>query len=147
MIPNKEKGRNSGYIPPQYKRIIPNDFLSKDYNINDLGKKFVEHCFKANEERKPDVTVSQLRKLLSAVNSIQNRLTANPGNYNNNEIQYLRIKLAYQAGREDKNKTSLKDMQKDLDPLIKEIRNETDFGKFAMLIEAIVAYHKFYGGN
>jgi len=124
-------------------KAIPADFLTNDnYNVNDMGKEFVEKCFPWRRE-KPDVTVSQIRKLLSAVNSIQNKITADESNYNKGEVQYLRVKLAYQAGREPK----LKKMQEELDPIIAGIRNAKQFKKFARLIEAIIAYHKFYGGG
>ena len=145
---NDRPNRNQpAYQVEEYERVIPTDFLTKEYNLNDLGKKFVQKCFKASENHKPEVTVSQLRKLLSAVNSIQNRLSANPDNFNSSEIQYLRIKLAYQAGREDRKKNALKNMQKDLDPVIAGIENADDFKKFAILMESIIAYHKFYRGE
>ncbi|GBR75893.1 CRISPR-associated protein Csm2 [Candidatus Termititenax persephonae] len=62
------------------------------------------------------------------------------------DIQYLRVKLAYQAGRE-KNNGPLKALQKRLDTEIQKINTKTEWEKFAKLMETIVAYHKFYGGK
>ena len=69
-----------------------------------------------------------------------------------NEIQYLRIKLAYQAGRDNTRvqrdeKKPLVLLKEVLDPRIKEIKIvKKTFKNFARLIESIVAYHKYYGG-
>ena len=124
--------------------VIPPDFGRIDREINDLGQRFVKECFPWHSKfNTPDVTVTQIRKLLSAVNMIQNKLSADEKKYNPGEIQYLRIKLAYQAGRERK----LKRMQEELDPVIAKISSAKDFKIFARLIESIVAYHKFYGGS
>ena len=48
------------------------------------------------------ITTSQIRKFLSAVNTIQNKVRSNEAYFDLNEVKYLRIKLAYQAGREQK---------------------------------------------
>ncbi len=90
------------------------------------------------------LTVSQLRKFLSAVNAISNKIQILPELTEDikNEIQYLRVKLAYQAGRNNS-----KYLQEELDPKIKNIKTKKDFEDFASLMEAIVAYHKFNGGK
>lgn len=134
------------YSPAQQQRIgvIPLDFLKNEsINLNDKGREFVEKVLEAESKGKPSVTMTQIRKFLSAVNSIQNKIQADEKNYNYSEIQYIRIKLAYQTGRF----RDLKGFFAELDPIIKEIKTPADFKKFAQLMEAIVAYHKFYGGN
>lgn len=142
---NKPNPRSMGNTPATLSpKAVPADFLrNADTNINDVGEKFVRNCFEKNKDGKPSVTVSQIRKFLSAVNAIQNKISASENNFNRDEVQYLRIKLAYQAGREN----SLKQMRADLDPIISKIETVDDFKKFAQLMEAIVAYHKFYGGS
>ncbi len=95
------------------------------------------------------VTTSQLRKFLSAVNSIQNKAQIMENEELPkelaDEIQYLRVKLAYQTGRDLK---KLSNFQKQLDPIIKNIGNSKQkWSEFARLMETIVAYHKFEGGK
>ena len=95
------------------------------------------------------VTKSQLRKFLSAVNSIQNKAQIVEGDILtdsiSDEIQQLRVKLAYQTGRELK---KLSNFQKQLDTIIKNIGNSKQkWSEFARLMETIVAYHKFEGGK
>lgn len=137
------------------KLIKSNFYEDSNVNLNDLGRQFVNKYFK--KDGKIQISTSQIRKFLSGVNSIQNKISVlNTGDedYKNkwseisNEIQYLRIKLAYQAGRAEREKAiALKNMREELDDRIKEIDNPDKFKKFSRLMEAIVAYHKFEGGE
>jgi CRISPR-associated protein Csm2 len=96
-----------------------------------------------------NVTTSQLRKFLSAVNSVSNKIQIwdkeELSNDLINEIQYLRVKLAYQAGRYgDVRKFAL---ASGLDNKIKDIKTKKDYLDFARYMEAIIAFHKFEGGE
>ena len=113
----------------------------------------------ASLDKKPgrdgELTTSQIRKFLSAVNVINNRVLAYKAqNYQSaalsveltNEIKYLKVKLAYQAGREKNVKDFLAKAK--LFDKIDEIGNSLKrYEEFAKYIEAIVAYHKFAGGK
>jgi CRISPR type III-A-associated protein Csm2 len=121
-------------------------------NYVDLGKDIGQRL------KNDGVKTSQIRKFLSAVNSVANKIQ-NEGEQLNqalaDEIQYLRVKLAYQAGREDIKRVQgdvseygLHYLQKVLDLAIGRIGNsKSEFEKFNKLVETIVAYHKFYGGE
>ena len=122
--------------------------------------KFVDLGEKIGKKLKDDkVKTSQIRKFLSAVNSVANKIQNEQEELDSNladEIQYLRIKLAYQAGREiipknlhgDVSEYGLHYLQKVLDAAIKNIgSSKLKFEEFNRLIESIVAYHKFYGGE
>jgi len=122
-------------------------------DIATCGEEIVKQLKRDERTGSPRLTTSQIRKFLSAVNSIHNKIQ-NIDNENElpeqivKQIQYLRIKLAYQAGRSDEVK-ELRNKAK-LDERIKEIaesKSKNEFQEFAHFIEAIVAYHKFYGGN
>lgn len=97
----------------------------------------------------PKITTSQLRKFLSAVNSVANKVQICTNENLDadliNEIQYLRVKLAYQAGRY----SEVRDLaiQANLDEEINKIKTKQDFVNFARFIEAIIAYHKFNKGE
>lgn len=107
---------------------------------------------------RPKLTTSQIRKFLSAVNSVANKVTIykaqNQGTKELSddlaaEIKYLQVPLVYQAGREGKDRT-IKDFIKKTN-IIEYINgigtNLKAFETFARYIEALVAYHKFYGGS
>ena len=94
---------------------------------------------------------NQIRKFLTAVNAITNKVnvykakhldaTELPG-----EIQFLKVKVAYQAGRERSVKDFMK--QSNMKQHIEAVGTSiAKYEAFAHYIEALVAYHKFYGGK
>ena len=104
------------------------------------------------------LTMSQLRKFLTAVNVLNNKVMADKiGQADRGdelspdlaaEIQYLKVKLLYQAGR-DRNGNNVKRFLEKSRMLerISDIGNSRKkYEEFAKLIEAIVAWHKFKGG-
>ncbi len=121
---------------------------AKDIVENKIQKKKVRDN-KGNIYEIPKITTSQLRKFLSAVNSVANKVLIYAKDELDteliNEIQYLRVKLAYQAGRYPE----VKDLaiQAKLDTEINNIKTKKDFINFARFIEAIIAYHKFNKGE
>ncbi len=104
---------------------------------------------------KMNLTTSQIRKFLSAVTILSNKISLEQGQNGQsgklseklaNEVKYLKIKLAYQAGRERTVKEFLQKAA--LLESIDEIGNDAEkYRQFARYIEALVAYHKFYGGR
>lgn len=98
---------------------------------------------------------NQIRKFLTAVNAITNKVTVYKAkNLQANvlpdeivsEIKFLKVKAAYQAGRE----RSVKDFVQEAHIMERIDEIGTDMGKyavFAQYMEALVAYHKYYGGK
>lgn len=140
----------------------------KEVEVADKAKKSMEKL----SGEKTMVTTSQIRKFLTAVNSISAKVTVyciqNPEKADKlpeelqAEIQYLKIKLAYQIGKKTNFKWNprKKKMEDNLNPvrlfeeetdLINEIDSIKDSTKawqvFANYMEALVAYHKYYGGR
>ena len=65
---------------------------------------------------------------------------------NQNRIQMVRVRLAYECGREDAVKKFV--YETDLLSYIKGIHDSrNEFIRFARYMEALVAYHRFYGGD
>ena len=127
--------------------------------MEDLVKKAEDFVInKLSEPNKYDpskkeikITTSQIRKFLSGVNLLQNKMNEEGEILSDetvNEIKYLKIKLAYQAGREKTRENKIKVLYDNLVPEIDNIGNsKKKFIEFSKYIEAIVAYHKFYGGE
>lgn len=84
------------------------------------------------------LTTSQIRHVL---NEIQ-RMPKNQ--FNEMRLQLLRPKLAYAAGRHQSE--GVKVFQKIVDMAI-QMTNERNYQNFRYFIEAIVAYHRYYGGK
>lgn len=103
------------------------------------------------------LTTGQIRKFLTAVNRTANKVEiyrsqnpqakALPENMVG-EIQYLQVQLVYQAGRERSVKEFIDKDHANLIARIKAIGNSFEkFEEFCRYVEALVAYHKFYGGK
>ncbi len=67
------------------------------------------------------------------------------------QVKFLKVKLAYQIGRaESKRGNPIKDFEREaqlmrrIDAIGDDIRKYEDF---ALYMEALVAFHKFYGGK
>lgn len=100
------------------------------------------------------LTTTQIRKFLSAVNVLNNKVLAWKVHNTSdelseelvNEIKYLKVKIIYQAGRE----RVVKEFSEKAN-IINKINNigssVKKYEEFARFMEAIVAYHKFAGGR
>lgn len=105
-----------------------------------------------NEKRM--ITKSQIRKFLCAVNNLKNKVDIyclhNPEAKLLNEeltqgVKFLKVNIIYAA--KDR---LVKDFMKkaELVPIIDDIGNNIEaYNKFCKYVEALVAYHKFHGGN
>lgn len=93
-----------------------------------------------DNQRKP-LTTTQLRKFFGVLKSIQ----ANGYDNSTDQFRMLLPQLAYAVGR-DKKKSKIVDFYDAISPLLKSdvVNNKDSFKNLCNLIEAIVAYHKFY---
>lgn len=118
--------------------------------------KNAEEVVKKMIEEKRNVTTSQIRKILSGANLIANKIKifqiATDFKEDTmpeelvNEINYLRVRIIYQAGREWKVKKLVDNAQ--LDQRLKNVGNDIkEYLEFNRFIEEIVAYHKYYDGG
>ena len=118
----------------------------------DVAKQAEEIVQKLEKDKNGNfvLTTSQLRRFLSAVNSLKSRAemqeNAKLDDETAEEVKYLKIKLAYQAGREKavKDLAGKSDMFKKIDAIGYDRKALLDF---ARLVEGIVAYRKYYGGD
>ena len=110
---------------------------------------------KLSQNKNNMVTRSQIRKFLAAVNAV----TGEVGQYRLSQketklpedlrmqVKFLKVKLAYQIGRMG---TPVKDFNEEakLMDWIDGIGDSVEkYQKFASYVEALVAFHKFYGGK
>ncbi len=131
----------------------------KEVEVVDRAEKVMKQLFQ-NGNRNV-VTTSQIRKFLTAVNTITEKVNVyriqNPESWEKlpeelqAEIKYLKIKLAYQIGRNNNRwGNPVKDFENaaGLITAIDEIKNSTKaYQTFAKYMEALVAFHKYYGGR
>jgi len=120
----------------------------------DWAKSFGKFLQSDEKGTKP-LTSSQIRKFFGELKRIQ----SDPNKFKS-EIPLLKAKLAYAVGRDVQSayqgkviyKTKLKELQEELDKGIGFIRVDSDclrndLNNFVKTVEAIVAFHKFFGGK
>lgn len=96
------------------------------------------------------LTTSKIRNILAMVSEIYNEVIHESGEKLSQEsqerIQYLRLRITYEAGREKDVEDFVKNSGLLL--MLKKIRNDkSEFLLFCRYIEALVAYHRFQGGK
>lgn len=98
---------------------------------------------------------SQIRKFLAAFTSVTNKVEIekrkNPAKEEMSaqlsaEIKFLKVKLVYQAGREKSVKAFVNESHL-LDKIDGVGKSFAKYKELANYMEALVAYHKFYGGK
>lgn len=101
------------------------------------------------------LTKSQIRKFLTAVNTVTNKVNMykikHPGETEMDddltaEVKYLKVKIVYQAGREAAVKQFV-NTSRILDRINSVGNSIKEYNELAKYVEALVAYHKFYGGK
>lgn len=102
-----------------------------------------------------NLKTNQIRKFLTAVNTVTGKIDIYRVKSEQAltlpeelaaEVKYLKIKIAYQAGRERSVKEFVE--KAELIRWIDEVGNSVErYEQFAKYVEALVAYHKFYGGR
>ena len=116
------------------------------------AEKTIIECRKATDKRgKVEmITTSQIRNLLAMTADIYNQVMLSMSDTLSEEVKgrlaYLKIRFIYEMGRDGKMKTFGE--QAGILRAIDEIGNSKQkFILFNRYMEALVAYHKFYGGK
>lgn len=113
-------------------------------------KKLAEESRAKNKGQLKIVTTSKIRNLLAMTSDIYNQvLTYNSEKLDNDivgRIEYLRVRVMYECGREPKVKEFVQ--KAEIIELLKEIGNsKKNYLLFSRYMEALVAFHKYYGGQ
>lgn len=118
-------------------------------NYVDEAERVIKILIEKDRNEKDDMklTTSKIRGILSLVTELYNDIIHEPSNKLGEEyverIQYLRLRIAYEAGRDDVVKNFIKESK--LLGYVKNIKNsKRNFLLFAKYVEALVAYHRFY---
>ena len=107
-------------------------------------KKLVEDAEKLGKHLGRRLPTSQIRVIFSEVKQMRE--------YDRDKLNLLRPKMAYIAGRHGQRKGGrlvgpIVDLREVLDECIRKISSEEDFKNFKNFFEAILAYHRYYGGG
>ncbi len=127
--------------------INENNYVDKaEEAINKLRSKVNKKTGKTEQM----VTTTKIRNLLSMTSDIYNEVLPLQNDKLSDElvgkIEYLRIRFVYEMGREPKVRDFAE--QADILQIIKEIHgSRKNYILFSRYMEALVAFHKFYGGK
>jgi len=108
------------------------------------SKKLVENARRLGEHLGGRLSTSQIRSIFSEVKQMRR--------YDEDRLNLLRPKMAYTAGKhgsrvQGKLVGPIVDLQEILDKCIERISSEEEFENFKNFFEAILAYHRYYGGK
>lgn len=131
------------------KRRIPDVAAEAEAVIQSLVYK--DH----RDNERLDLKTSQIRKFLAAVTSVTNQIEVWHMQHIDTDVlpdelaaqvKYLKVKLAYQAGREGSVKKFAEkaELSRRIDAIG---RSRRKYQEFAHFVEALVAYHRFHGGQ
>ena len=126
--------------------------LTKRNYVDKAEKVMNEICYPKDRRRQPIVTTSKIRSILAIISDIYNDVLHLQSEQLNDDllgkIQYLKMRIAYEAGR-DKDHSVRNFVEKaELFKIIDEIgENKENLMLFCRYMEALVAYHRYYGGK
>ena len=157
---SRPAGNRQGYTKNQSNNNnIAHAFVAPlNYDPVDDAEKVIGHLQYINpKNNKPtiDLTTSQIRKFLTAVNVVRNKVDLYIAqNKDANElsselaaeVKFLKVNLLYQAGRAKavKNFMDISNLGAIIGDVDKDIKK---FQRLCKYVEALVAYHKFMGGK
>ena len=98
-------------------------------------------------ENRSGLTTSKIRKLLSMVNDIYNDVSMADAwdSKMQSKMDYFIIRMAYESGRDRDVNNFIK--QAELMEKAEKVKGKQQFMDFNKYLEALTAYHRFYGGR
>ncbi|GAB6934180.1 hypothetical protein JCM14720_01000 [Calditerricola yamamurae] len=128
--------------------IIQNDIVSKVCEVERLSaipeEKLVTWANVLGALLAHDLKMAQIRRFMGAVLKVEVDVRLEgPEGFCKDQVVYLKVLLAYAAGR---NK-AVRPLLAVIAPMIDRIEGWKDFQQLVRFVRAVVAYHKFYGGN
>ncbi|MBA7539427.1 hypothetical protein ES705_31706 [subsurface metagenome] len=133
---------NKGYRGPEFK-IHPTVKNNLRQILEGNGKLIVEVSQDIGKETsgRQGVSSSQVRKIFGDLKRRQYK------KFNLDKIQLIRPKLAYTFARHAKRQRGLDLLLGTIDFLLEKVENKENFENVVNLFEAIIAYHKKFGGK
>jgi len=124
-----------------------------EQNFGIMAEKLIEEYRKDLPKNKQGelamISKSKIRGILELVNKIYNDVFYIAENELNthqiSDIAYLKVKLAYEYGREDSVAQFIKKTR--IMDVVDQIKTKDDFLLYARYVESLIAYFKFHGGR
>lgn len=119
-------------------------------NYVDVAEKTIENLIEKSRWNRLELTTTQIRNILAMVSEIYNEVLHEEGDKltekTQERIQYLKLHVVYSCGRE-KEVRKFVDEAKIINMIDSVGDNKNQFLLFCKYMEALVAYHRYKGGN
>ncbi len=135
VIKQSEKGPTANNVEVE---VVAQQKVDISEIIENGGEPLVAAAESLGRKLARNLKTAQIRKVYGAVKKIQMS-----EEFNRNELIMLKPKLAYAAAR----KSEVSDLKDALTQAINEVDSTHKFKNFVDFFEAVLAYHKFYGGD
>ncbi len=148
-IPRKEPlsgGTTVTKEPPEFFREDADYVAIAEQKIKLVGSPDRRNPAKLNFGK---MSTSKIRNILAMINEIYNEVIFSNGDFSAQtaeRIRYTKIRLVYESGRESDVKR-FSDITGIIDALDFIGNSRKRFIRYARYMEALVAYHRFYGGD
>ena len=115
-------------------------------NFADLAEENIQRLVPKKNGKGFELTTTKLRGIYGLITNVLTRINEEADfEEHRSDLQYLKVKMAYEAGREDAvkdflNRTGLRDY-------VSAIKGYDQFVLYCRYAESLVAYFKFYGGK
>ncbi|MFQ6087614.1 MAG: type III-A CRISPR-associated protein Csm2 [Candidatus Methanofastidiosia archaeon] len=126
-----------------FKEFEPEEFAGEDQYASVIGEIFSKKYH--GNKCKVEMKTSQLRKFFDSARKIEADLFTKGEDWNGAKVDFylLKPKLAYAKGRD----LIPEQFYNIIMTCLSNIDSKEDFKRFMQFFEAIVAYHKFHGGD
>lgn len=143
-------GNNGNRQNSQSREYTGNRNQSRPYKPNPtpLPTNYIDIAQEVMDQYHGNITSSKLRNILSMVSGIYNAERMGDqelSETSQNSLRMLRVRIIYEYGRNDEDFQTFIRESHILDYLLAIGKDRQKFIDYAQYMEAIVAYHKFYG--
>ena len=114
-------------------------------DIDSIG----EHYGHKLADRREGIKTNQVRNIFSSISALRTKLKTEKkwSEDLHTQLVLIKPKLAYAAGRQRNVRPLYELLSKGINATVNSQNKEKGLENFIQLVETIVAYHKFYGGN
>lgn len=135
-------------IRPYFERVVKK---ARDYLAWKPEERLSHAVIVASYLVAQELKTNQVRRILEMARNVELKLKRNKGEDIRDDIVRIRYVLAYTVGRATgRSKSPLEAFHKILDPMLEVLMKdpkEENFEKFYDFLQAVVAYHRFFGGK
>lgn len=141
----RSHGNNQNYGGNKEPKIPQKDELPSDY----VGK--AENVIKELQSNRNQITTTKIRSILAMVSEIYNEESRRTDEKLSEDsmanIQLLRVRMIYECGRNPSDVKPFITESQLIDYLLDIGDSRKKFINYAHYVEALVAYHRFFGGK